>query len=73
MYKRQRVLSTGQQGEQGEHVGLAGFVDGLSVQGNGERVGRTIAQAVFPVSYTHLDVYKRQLLLLFALHGTHIP
>ena len=42
-----RVLRTGQQGEQGEHVGLAGFVDGLSVQGNGERVGRTIAQAVF--------------------------
>ena len=44
---KSRVLRTGQQGEQGEHVGLAGFVDGLAVQGNGERVGRTIAQAVF--------------------------
>ena len=58
-----RVLSTGQQGEQGEHVGLAGFVDGLSVQGNGERVGRTIAQAVFQLenSAARHGTNKRQI------------
>ena len=41
------VFGAGQQGEQGKHVGLAGFVDGFAVQCNSERVGRAVAQAVF--------------------------
>ena len=42
-----RVFRAGQQGEQGEHVGIAGFVDGPAVQGDDERMGRTVAQVVF--------------------------
>ena len=41
------VFGAGQQGEQGEYVGLAGFVDGFAVQGDGEWVGWAVAQAVF--------------------------
>ena len=41
------ILGAGQQTEQGEHIGLAGVVDGLAVQRDGERVGRAVAQAVF--------------------------
>ena len=45
------VLGTGQQGEQGEHIGIACFVDSLAVQGNDERVGRAEAQAVFQLEH----------------------
>ena len=45
------VLGTGQQGEQGEHIGIACFVDSLAVQGNDERMGRAEAQAVFQLEH----------------------
>ena len=42
-----RIGGAGQQGEQGEHVGVAGLVHRLAVQGNGKGVCRTVAQLVF--------------------------
>ena len=45
------VGGAGQQAEQGEHIGLAGSVNGLAVQLNGEGMRRTIAQAVFQLEH----------------------
>lgn len=38
---------TGEQGEEGEHIGAAGIIDGFAVQRDSERVGRAEAQPVF--------------------------
>ena len=42
-----RIGGAGQQGEQGKHIGVAGLVHRLAVQGNGKGVCRTVAQLVF--------------------------
>ena len=36
--------------------------DGPSFVMSGKHKGKTLAEVIEPVSYTHLDVYKRQLL-----------
>ena len=42
-----RIGGAGQQGEQGKHIGVAGLVHRLAVQGNGKGVCRTVTQLVF--------------------------
>ena len=45
------VLRAGQQGEEGEDIGVAGLIDRLAVQPDGEGVGRAVAQAVFKLQH----------------------
>ena len=52
-----------------QHVEFLEKVDGFQVFPATVAIGQPLA-GLAPVSYTHLDVYKRQLLLFALLSGT---
>ena len=54
-------------------LGFLGTRLGLSIRATGDNAAMVRASSINPVSYTHLDVYKRQLLRSRSMAATGPP